>query len=265
MMIPAAGHSFCDVYWSNGYFYGILYFLSDLFCLSYLIGTPTMNLTWWWMPVALLITFLVPMMQKAIKKYGIFVFLAAILIPYIIGLELGIALYLFPTLVLGIYSAQRNIFEILVDFMDTHKFKGWILLFILNVFALLFIFLARIRILSLVAFSLLDSLFAFNIAVFVLLISRYLQSLLGVFRVIGKQSLYIFLLHTFVYKYWFSDFVYIVDNWAITCLIVLILSFIASVFLSIVRKYSGFDRLTIVITNFCLSLHEVQAKTKSIT
>lgn len=140
MMIPAIGHNFRDVYWSNGYFYGILYFLCDLFCLSTIIGTPTMNRTWWWMPVALVITFLVPMMQKAIKKYGIFVFLAAILIPYIIGLELGIALYLLPTLVLGIYSAQRNIFEALVDFMDTHKFKGWILLFILNVFALLFIF-----------------------------------------------------------------------------------------------------------------------------
>lgn len=72
----------------------------DAFCLSTFIGTPSLNGTWWYMPVAFLIILVVPMLQNVVKKYGLGVFIVSvvsILIPYLFGLKTSPSLYLAPT------------------------------------------------------------------------------------------------------------------------------------------------------------------------
>lgn len=48
----------------------VVYFLVDFFGLSYLFGTPTLNPTWWYMTLAILIVVLMPFIMKLIEKMG---------------------------------------------------------------------------------------------------------------------------------------------------------------------------------------------------
>lgn len=240
IVIPIGEHNFIDLYWSHGIIYGLIYFISDWLCLSNFLGLPTMNVTWWWMPVALLITFITPMLYNWVKKYGGFSFIFAVLLPYIIGLNLGTSLYLFPSLILGMYSSIYNVFDNIIAGLK-HKTVYSICLVILDISFMILIYMFRTRIGGFVAIY--DSAFAFSICLFIILFIKKMQSLQYILQQIGKNSLYIFLIHTFIFHYWFSEYVYKMKNWFLIFIVLLCLSFIASNIIKTLKKFSAYDKL----------------------
>ena len=50
----------------------VCYMLADMLGLTYFAGTPTMNPTWWYMSVAVLLLFILPFLWMAVQKLDIF-------------------------------------------------------------------------------------------------------------------------------------------------------------------------------------------------
>lgn len=68
-VFDAYGHSIKEI---------LLYFLVDFFGLSYLLETPTLNPTWWYMSLALCIILLAPFIIRLMKRCGLFLFYAPV-------------------------------------------------------------------------------------------------------------------------------------------------------------------------------------------
>ena len=60
-----------EIYKSNNIFNSISYFIADGLGLANLFGTPTLNGTWWYMSLAIIIVVITPLLYNLIKKYGL--------------------------------------------------------------------------------------------------------------------------------------------------------------------------------------------------
>ena len=56
----------------------VIYFFIDFLGLSYLFSTPTLNPTWWYMTLAILIIVLMPFIMNLIEKIGVSLVLSLI-------------------------------------------------------------------------------------------------------------------------------------------------------------------------------------------
>lgn len=86
---------------------GMLNMLCDATGLSMFFDTPTLNMTWWYMEIAYVLIFLVPLLAWLVKKIGYPVILLAIVAPAVIVIHPDMERYLF-TVVLGVCAAYGN-------------------------------------------------------------------------------------------------------------------------------------------------------------
>lgn len=233
ILLPVGIHNTISIYFSNGIMYGILYILCDWLCLSNFIGLPTMNVTWWWMPIALLIIYLVPMLSNNVKKYGVFTYMAVIFIPFAIGLNNGTSLYLLPSLVLGMLFAEYSIFERIFTFISENKWRKYLSM-LATIILFIFLFGFRIRIIALN--QIIDSILAALVCGICSYVLSKISLISHVLSIIGHYSLEIFLIHTFVFMYWFSSCVYYFSNWMMILLVLLITCLTLSVILNFIKR-----------------------------
>lgn len=94
----------------------IVYFLLDFFGLSYLFGTPTLNPTWWYISLALLIILAVPWILKLFRKAGILTTICLSMgLLFLLNASNANTFYLFPVL-LGAGCQEGRVFERLDEF-----------------------------------------------------------------------------------------------------------------------------------------------------
>ncbi|MCC8073259.1 MAG: acyltransferase, partial [Clostridiales bacterium] len=182
---------------------GIIYVLSDFLGFSNLLGTPSLNGTWWYMAAAVIFIILIPIIFIIGEKIGyISIFALFCLIPYLFNVDYPGAtnpLLFFPILVLGMFFAKYNIFEKIEKGLNKiNKFAAYILCFI--VFGLATVFLAYIAITTSYEKMWILQL---NIApVVYILFLRFCVIRIPVIKQIldflGKRSMSIFLTHTFI-------------------------------------------------------------------
>ncbi len=64
-----------------------------------------------------------------------------------------------------------------------------------------------------------------------------------VLKIIGKNATNIFLIHTFIYYYWYTDIVYsIKEDWCIV-LTITVISVVLSQIIELLKKVSGYNKL----------------------
>ncbi len=201
----------------KGVFYGIL----DGLGVSHLFGTPTYNETWWYMSVAILLIFLMPILVKLYETFGI----SAVVLGAFLT-NLGIApttftVYLFPA-ILGVFMAKSSCIK-KIGTMSLKKqiaFCGIAGVFILA--------LCYVRI-----FWGFDTWVDGPIAAMSAAEAFVLIDLFGMrFRMLaflGKYSMNIFLIHTLILEYYFTDFVYSFHNWILITAVLTLVSLAVSV------------------------------------
>ena len=79
---------------------GVLAFLADALSLSHFFGTPTLNMTWWYMSIAYTLVFLVPFLAYLCKKTGYPFLAAAFLIPFLFPMQNDISRYFFVMVII---------------------------------------------------------------------------------------------------------------------------------------------------------------------
>ncbi len=217
----------------------IVYFFIDFLGLSYLFGTPTLNPTWWYMTLAILIVVLMPFVMKLIEKMGTsLVLIAGIGILFFLNASNANTFYLF-SLYLGVGCFESRLFERIGELWNGKKWGIWIKGFIAIVAFLMFLSLRT----NYNYFGIVDGLIAMNLAILSSLLFVHIPIFSSVMQCLGKHSGNIFLVHNQIYSYYFQSFIYSFGHWTVILFTLLAVSFLVSVVMEILKKVLRYDKL----------------------
>ncbi len=193
------------------------------------------NATWWFMSLIIVLYALFPLMFKLTKMFGLwFVALCAILLFVPIPL---INDWLFPFAV-GIWLSQHNGFIAIFNWLDSLGSKRFLVLIALTIFAAWYRqngwLFDSIR--ADTFFGILLILLTTEIA----LLSPHLRKAL---EFIGIHSFNIFLFHTFIYYYYFPDFIYSFKYPVLIFAVLLGICLIISMGIEKLKEVIGFNKI----------------------
>ena len=182
---------------------GMFYLLTDAAGFSQFFHTPTMNMTWWYMKVAYILIFLIPVLAFIVKKIGTPMLVIAFLLPFTVTMDQDVQRYFFVA-VFGVCAAHGEWVDKLLNVKIHFVFK-WILGFGLLVLSIL------VRQNYVVYQTYVTYVDAPIVLVIIYLTCQVLGSV-PVFRkalaFIGRHSMNIYLVHTFFYMSLWRDFIY---------------------------------------------------------
>ena len=223
----------------------LVYFATDALGLANIFHTPTYNGTWWYMSLACLLIFSVPVLVKLYEKYRLPVVLLAGLIPRYLGLDNTMpARYLLITMV-GIMMASEGIPEKIQRFV-TRSLRRYLLCGLVLTASICLMIYTRCFISNDFCANYVEWFDCIGAVQFIFLVYLYLSEipvLRDILSFLGKHSMNIFLLHTFYRSTFFKDFVYSFKYALLIVLVLLALSLITSIVLEFIKKKSGFNRI----------------------
>ncbi len=229
-----------NVLWFSRFDYGKLYgegwqggvfALIDMFGLAQIFGTPTLNMTWWYMKLAILIIFLVPLVYLPVKKAGKYLIVPALLLPSVFQMDADTQRYYFVMLFGAVAASERWLEKLLsLKIKKYWKFLPGLLILVLSV---LFRqnFMVHTYFLWIV-----DAPIAFCLCWF---IAEFLAGIPGLSRALvflGKYSMNMFLVHTFFYMSLFRGFIYSFHYAGVIFLVLTAVSLAYSVVLELVKS-----------------------------
>ena len=226
----------------------------NLFGLSSLFGLNNFNSTWWYMSLAVLFILSVPIFAKLFKKFGYTpVLLAVIAIPRIIGWDYDNNTYIsfLTPLLFGMIFAEKNLMVRIANFkLHKNEYVNKIVKFVIETIIIigLFILYSEVQ----------DKLFweiSFGIIPVCLICYLYefyldLPIFKQIFSLLGKYSMDIFLIHTFLRSYYLKDFIYSHGNFIKIALVLLLLTLAISIILELFKKLIRYDNIINRLQNF---------------
>lgn len=216
---------------------GLCMFIDGL-GLAQFMNTPLINVTWWYLSYAILLIAIMPFFFKAYEKFRYSLLPTACMIPLLIPLSRMEFWHFLPTAFLGCAFAYENWFERLRDWKSDNKIikTG-------KFFACLFLFYLSYLLSKYVGLEF-SSMLVFVIPYTVYEFIVPLPGLNFCLEFLGKHATNIFLTHTFLYYYFYSDFIYSFrDSWKILS-VLLGISLALSILIELFKKYSGYNKLT---------------------
>lgn len=202
------------------------------------MGITPVNVTWWYLSYAILLIAVMPFVYKAYEKYRYLLLPAACMIPLVIpGARVEFWCYL-PTAFLGCAFAYENWFEKLKEWkQDNHIIKAGKFLACLFLLYLSYLFskYTALEFGYLLVFIIPYMVYEFIAAIPVL--NFCLEFL-------GKYATDIFLIHTFVYYYFYPEFIYSFhESWKILP-VLLGICLAVSILIELFKKCTGYNKLT---------------------
>ena len=216
------GRTFSEAYGDNAIFKGIL----DFFGLLKMFGYESFNPTWWFYNCIIVLYLFFPLLNKYILKstYLIIVIALTIVLAYFIPGINVINSYVF-TFVIGMLMAKMP-----TEWLN--KTKWWQIVIGIAL-------LSGWRFTKYCPIHIIDALICAGLACF-LYVVPFKKWIGNIFENLGKHSMNMFLIHTFFFYFWFSDFVYITRNPILIFLTLLLFSYVASVIIEWIKKKIGF-------------------------
>lgn len=215
----------------GGGWQGGLYVLLDALGLAEIFETPTINMTWWYMELAIVIIFAVPLLYLAAKKLGNYLLLLAVLLPVVVELGFDMKRYYF-VVIFGVLAAVGGWFERVF----TMKWPVW-LQAVTGTVLLVFVVVFRQNYVVYNEFGyLVDAPIALFFAWYV---SRFFGKIPGIWHALyflGKHSMNIFFVHTFFYMAIYQKFIYSFRYAALIFVVLVAVSLVYSVVLEGVKK-----------------------------
>lgn len=218
------------------------YMIMDAMGLARVLNFPTLNETWWYMAIAIFIIYAVPLLYRLIKKFNFSVYVVTVLGLILLNVDINsyLSLYL-PTLILGIYTSENNVFEkIKKNYFDDFKFKK-LFKCILMFGVILLVIILRQKLPNIV--NICNSILAFLICFFCYIYMSKLHYVSDVLAFIGVHSMNIFLVHTFIKKYFMHSYIYSFKYSLLILLMLLIISLLVSLVINLVKKFIHFNKL----------------------
>lgn len=217
----------------------------DIFGLSKLMGTKSLNGSWWYMSAAVIFVLLVPVLAAALKKFGPAVCIGLIFVfPRITGIQFPgttSALSFLISFMLGMICCQYHFFDWFHRLGQKKKITRGMKFFVLFVFLCLsFMVYHRLNLKVLWEFQ-------YDFVPFLLIVFcvEYVFKILPVsllFQYLGKHSMNIWLVHTFV-RDWLGEFVFGFREFWLIPMVILVISLLISYIIELLKKITGYDRV----------------------
>ena len=223
--------------YGNGW-QGWLYTVLDATGLSGVFKTFTINQTWWYMELAILIIFVAPVLYFAVKKLGYYILPLAVLLPVMVNLTFDVKRYYF-VMIFGVVAAVFGWFEKLFAWKAPMIIQGILggVLLIGSVF-----FRQNYVVYSEFAY-LVDAPIAFLLAWFCAGILNKIPGLRNILSFVGKHSMNIYFVHTFFYMAIYQEFIYSFKYAGLIFLILLAVCLAYSVLLELLKYLCGVYKL----------------------
>lgn len=234
-----------NIYYDGSVVKAGIEFVIDMLGLADLFGTASLIKTWWYMSLAIVIIIIFPCLVLLYRKIGALgMVLLSVILPRIISFSYDELKNYFLIIVLGMVFADK---DLLVKIREISIVKAPFLnKAIKGVLALILLMVCfkvrrnpEINFLYEVRYSLMGVFLVYLSYEFLSSI-KYINTCL---RFIGKHSMNIFLIHSFIRHTYFSDFIY---GFHYPILIVIALvssSLLVSVLLEFIKKVSGYNKL----------------------
>ena len=191
------------------------------------------NMTWWFNQLIVYLYLLFPLLYFLVKKGGL------------ISLLLGVIVWEvnFPVLLSEAHTWLLHVmlgilFALNVDKISRflNKFNIWLLGGITIIVFLALFFVRNYAVIPYFGGTRVDALLAPVIVLLVILFLRNVKYVNNVFLFLGKHSMNIFLIHTFIFYYWFNDFIYSFKNPFLIFLVLIAVCTIISILLEFLKK-----------------------------
>lgn len=217
---------------------GFLYFLTDASGLSMFFNTPTLNETWWYMELAYLLIFLVPLLTGIVKKIGYPVLFLGFFLPHLLSFNPDVTRYFFVA-VFGVCAAYGKWPEKLLN-LKIHPVLRWLI----GIAGILVCIPVRQNYVVYNTYvSLVDAPIALFLVWFAAALIGTVPVLGKIFTFIGKHSMNIYLVHTFFYLSLWQKYIYRFKYAWASFLLLLAVSLIYSVLLELIKKVTGIKKL----------------------
>ncbi|MEG1945079.1 MAG: acyltransferase family protein [Oscillospiraceae bacterium] len=215
------------------------WFLSDFLGLSYLFGVTTLNPTWWYMSVAIILIVIMPLLICFVKKFGAFISLSlVVLFPAIIDYRHILSPYMLAA-TLGICFSQYGLFEkCFASITKKTLYKILTLIFCVSFISCTIWFRETIGILYYITDAISAALVCFVCCLYI----GKTPLLNTVLEFIGRHSANLFLIHTFIYNYWLTDFIFAPKYSVLVLSTLLITTLLISFVLEKIKKLLHFDK-----------------------
>ena len=227
--------SFHEIY-GNGKM-ACIYIIIDFLGLANCFNTPILNVTWWYMSLAILLVFVMPFIYIIVKKFGWLSFIGAFLALQSIGWP-GYGSYIIVA-VLGVLACEKQMFKRINQKLCKTRSKN-ILMFIISM-----VIIAACCIVFIKA-GYTEIIFCITTVVVVFIYKQYISFIKPIrilLMFLGRHSMNIFLTHTFIFAYFFKEFIYSWHYSSIIFLVLLCISLICSYALIFVDKIFKVDFL----------------------
>lgn len=197
--------------------------------------TPTFNVTWWYLSFAILLICAMPFIYLAYEEFRYLLLPIGCLLPYTIPDSNSSFFSLLPIVILGTAFSYESWFERI----KANRKKGRPTIRLIAGCALLYIgFLVHGYVNITFCY-----IFAFVIPFLVYEYISYIPVIRSILKYLGKHATNIFLIHTFIYYYFYSDFIYSFHSTWYILPVLTIASLGVSIVIELVKKYSGYNRL----------------------
>lgn len=214
----------------------IFYLVTDALGLSMFFGTPTLNATWWYMEIAYLLIFLVPLLAWIVGKVGYPSLLLAFFAPFVITLHPDIKRYLFVA-VFGVCAAYGRWPERLLN----RKLPS-ILPWLIGIGGLgLCVLIRQNYVVHEYYIHLVDAPLALFLVYLAAVPIGSVPFLGKAFAFLGKHAMNIYLVHTFFYMALWQQYIYHFRYAAVTLLLLLACCLLYSLLLELAK--TGIRRL----------------------
>ncbi|MDD6065332.1 MAG: acyltransferase [Firmicutes bacterium] len=195
--------SYGEVYGSGAK--SVIYAVIDMLGMTYFTGTPSMNPTWWYMSVAVLLIFALPLLWRLAQMADILPVILTAGIMLAAGLWKNQAMLCLLTAGVGIFCERRKILERLAGFWDKSRWYRMAGCLILTA-GLAVLLLLKVRTGNRF-WIVIYPVSAVFIAKLLCLGSRD-GKISKILQFFGRYSMYMFLTHTFLKSYYLHDFIY---------------------------------------------------------
>lgn len=214
--------------------------LGNVTGLAGVAGIAWFNASWWYVSLAILLMFLVPVLHIAVKKIGLLqsVIITLFIVPFLgLNTATGQAAYLLIA-VLGVVSAEGNILENLGEYLkERNVLNAFLICAVVVSICVLVILRPRVS-----ASYLVNTIMAVLIVTLVSICIRYIPLISSGFAFLGRHCMYMWLTHSFFTSYWFQKHTYSFRNiWLILFVLVietLSISLCIFMFNKVISKFS---------------------------
>lgn len=243
--------SVLEVYSNEHILNSFIFALYDFLGFAKLFGTPTLNSTWWYMSLALIIIAVMPLLYRLYKKFG---WIALFVVIFFVNgfvtkaFNANVVNYdmirWFFTLALGIVCADKDLLVKIKSFRIVRKSKTVDYIIKLVVYtAVLFLCVYTRRFLDWNVSYIRDGFIPLFVVIYCYTILSEIPLLRDILQFFGKHSTNMFMSHTFLRAYFLKDFLYGLKYSMLTFLALTVFSLVLSIIIDLLKKYTGYDKL----------------------